>query len=164
MNSTERTFGIGVERARELRDLGLGGRLGHVDVHEHAPADLVRRARGGLDDRDEDPEHEGREQHGEDRGEARRGVAPQRPERLAEEEADAHLWTLVRVALDAHAELPAQRGWRTPWWTRPGRYMPERWSRMMRPSRSSTTRRRILSTISLSCVATTTVVPVRLMR
>ena len=37
-------------------------------------------------------------------------------------------------------------------------------SRTMRPWLSSMTRRRMRSTIALSCVATTTVVPVRLIR
>ena len=43
-------------------------------------------------------------------------------------------------------------------------YRPVASSRMMRPRRSSITRRRILSTSSLSWVATITVVPARLMR
>ena len=61
-----------------------------VDVDEHLGADLVRRAGRGLHDRDEDAEHEHGDEHRGDRRERRHGVAAQRAQRLAQEEAEPH--------------------------------------------------------------------------
>ena len=61
-----------------------------VVVDEDLELDLVAHLVGlrgrGAHDRDEDAQHERRDQHGRERREARRGVAPQRAQRLAQEE------------------------------------------------------------------------------
>ena len=61
-----------------------------VDVGDHLAADLVGRAGGRLHDRDEDAEHEHRDEHGGHRGEATGRVALERAQRLAQEEAEPH--------------------------------------------------------------------------
>jgi hypothetical protein len=81
--------GVLLEALAHPRDV-RGGVALEVDVHEDLAADVVRRARGRLGDRDEDPEHEHRDEDGGHRREARDGVAPDRAHRLLEEEAGAH--------------------------------------------------------------------------
>ena len=147
MYSTDLTFGGALEsRLRSSACWACGGGVLHVHVDDHAAAHLVRGARGGLDDRDEHAEHERGEQHGEERGERRRGAAAQAAQRLSRKK-------LQRMASwgAPRRPRPARRAGapRTRWWTRPGGTGPSSSSRTMRPSRSSITRRRILSTISL---------------
>ena len=68
-----------------------GGRVAlHVDVEQHAAADGVRGAGGGLHHRDEDAEHQQRDEHAGHRGEARDRVAPDRAQRLLDEEPGPH--------------------------------------------------------------------------
>src|SRR5699024_1838800 len=85
----------------------------------------------------EEQRHHGDQHHRHEHG----GVPPQAVADLPEQEAQPHA-------------SPSSTAW----------YSPSAWSRTIRPSRSCTTRLRNLLTIVVSCVAITTVVPVRLIR
>src|SRR4051794_6138506 len=148
----------------QLRLLGVGGVRLDEDVDHNPTADLVRCTRRRLNHWDEHAEHERGDQDREHRGERRRSAAPQRSERLLEEEADPHRGATGRTGGSVPIPSSSRRRAANSTVDSSTAYMPATSSRMTRPSRSSITRRRILSTISRSCVATTTVVPVRLMR
>src|SRR5207253_9240605 len=98
---------------------------------------VVAEGEGPRREPDQEAEQEHPDQHGHDRRGSRRDVREQRADRFGQQELEA-----------SHYEA----------------YPPRRSSRARRPSSSAITRRRILSTISRSCVAITTVVPARLIR
>ena len=81
------------DREQLAMDPGVlrGRRAGlHIDVDQHAITNAVGRALGRLDDRDEDADDDHRDGDGRQCGKARRRVTPRRPQRLLEEEAEAH--------------------------------------------------------------------------
>src|SRR3954451_5444078 len=137
-----------------------GRRVFRVDVDDDLAADRVGRTSRRLDDRDEDAQHQRGHQHGQHRRQARRRVAGERPEGLLQEKREPHQfgWPSAPIPSSPRSRTANSLVDSSYW------YIPASWSRMIRPWFSSITRRRILSTISRSWVATTTVVPVRLIR
>ena len=71
-----------------LRSL-LAVHVGEEDAQADLVADLVGLAVGGLQHRDQYPEQQHRDADGDDRRQAGRGAAPQRPQSFADEEEDS---------------------------------------------------------------------------
>src|SRR5581483_1500112 len=106
--------------------------------------------------RDEHAQHEHRHRDRRERGEARGCAAAHRAQGLAQEEAEPHAQTPAGRSDGARSRLAKSRV------VSSRAYRPVASSRTIRPRESSSTRRRTLSTIAWSWVATSTVVPVRL--
>src|SRR6266508_3630502 len=107
-----------------------------VDVDDELPLRLVGPRAGIRPEADEHADERHPDQDGDGGGEGGGDVGGHRPQRLRHQH------------LEPHSEA----------------YPPRRSSRASAPSSSASTRRRILSTISRSCVAIRTVVPARLIR
>src|SRR4029453_14294050 len=116
------------------------GRLLEEDLDDDVLAHVVRPRVHPGEEREEEAEQEHPDEHGHRRGHRRRDVRADGAKRLAEEELGPRHQSVSVV------------------------YWPRRSSRITFPFSSAITRLRILSTISRSWVAMTTVVPVRLMR
>src|SRR5205823_10324293 len=115
----------------------IGDAVVEVDLHDELVLVVVAERESPGREPDQEAEQEHPDQDGHRRRGGRGDVREQRADRLGQQELES-----------SHYEA----------------YPPRRSSRASRPSSSAITLRRILSTISRSCVAITTVVPARLIR